>query len=90
MWPKTFSNGGPSWSHINGQWLAWVNPVTGRCTRGSWNQCVYAWVFSSHDPGGAQFLIGDGSVKFLPERMSKRTYKLLHFIHDGNPVEFEN
>jgi hypothetical protein len=34
--------------------------------------------------------MGDGSVKFLSERMSHKTYRLLNYIHDGNPVEFEN
>jgi len=79
--------GGPSWSHINGQNAAWVNPRTGQCTRGAWNRCVFAWVFSSYHPGGAQFVMGDGSVRFLPEMMSKRTFRLMNFIHDGNPVE---
>ena len=81
---------GPSWSHINGQVSSWVDSETGQCTRGTWTRCVFAWVFSSHHPGGAQFVMGDGSVKFLPEKMNQKTFRLVNFIHDGNPVEFEN
>ena len=40
--------------------------------------------------GGAQFVMGDGSVKFLTETMSAKTFRLMNYIHDGNPVEFEN
>ena len=82
--------GGPSWTHINGQVASYLDPQTGQCTRGAWNRCVYAWVFSSHHSGGAQFVMGDGSVKFLSETMSKKTFRLMNFIHDGNTVEFEN
>lgn len=33
--------------------------------------------------------MGDGLVKYLSEQMSARTFRLLNYIHDGNPVEFE-
>ena len=75
--------------HLNGLDSRYLNKTTGRCTRGLWSRCVYAWVFSSYHPGGAQFVFGDGSVKFLSEHMSKRTFRLMNYIHDGNPVEFE-
>ncbi len=51
---------------------------------------MFGWVFSSHHPGGAQFVMGDGSVKFLPETMNHRTFQLLNFIHDGNPVQIRD
>ncbi len=76
--------------HINGVDVRWLDPETGQCTRGLWSRCTYAWVFSSYHPGGCQFVMGDGSVKFLPEGMSKRTFKLLNYIHDGNPVELDD
>jgi prepilin-type N-terminal cleavage/methylation domain-containing protein/prepilin-type processing-associated H-X9-DG protein len=76
--------------HINGLDHRYVNPQTGQCTIGLWSRCVYAWVFSSYHPGGCQFVMGDGSVRFLAENMSERTFRLMNYIHDGYPVEYEN
>ena len=91
VFPKIVKFGGQVVSyHINGMWQGGVNPETGQCTRGSWNRCVWAWVFSSHHPGGAQFVMGDGSVKFLSEKMSHRNFRLMNYISDGQPVEFDN
>ncbi len=47
----------------------------------------YAWVFNSFHPGGAQFGLCDGSVRFLPETMDYTTLCRLAYIADGNPVE---
>ncbi len=41
--------------------------------------------FSFHT-GGAFFLFGDGSVKFLTENININLYSLLHSINDGRPV----
>lgn len=71
--------------HINGQDPRYLD-ANGRCTRGPWNKCVYAWAASSHHPGGAQFCFGDGRVKFLSENMNERTFRLLNYIHDGQPL----
>ena len=46
----------------------------------------YAWVYHSLHPGGAQFVLCDGSVQFLSETMDYRTLVLLAFIHDRQPV----
>ena len=49
---------------------------------------TYAWVFSSMHPGGANFVFGDGSTRFLSETMDYNTWCRLGYIHDGDPVSF--
>lgn len=46
----------------------------------------YAWVFNSSHPGGAQFVMGDGSVRFINEEIDYRLFCLLNYIQDGEPV----
>ena len=46
----------------------------------------YAWVFSSLHPGGANFVFGDGSTRFLSETIDLLTWCRLGYIHDGEPV----
>ena len=43
--------------------------------------------FRSYHPGGAQFLLGDGSVHFLSETIDHWTYQYLGAKADGIPVE---
>jgi prepilin-type processing-associated H-X9-DG protein len=42
--------------------------------------------FGSHHPGGAQFLLGDGSVRFLAETISLTLYQPLATRAAGEPV----
>jgi prepilin-type N-terminal cleavage/methylation domain-containing protein len=42
--------------------------------------------FKSAHAGGAQFLLGDGSVHFVPETIDHRTYQHLGAKSDGNAV----
>lgn len=45
--------------------------------------CRTAWVFGSDHPGGANFVLGDGSVRFLAETLDYLTLCRLAYIHDG-------
>jgi prepilin-type N-terminal cleavage/methylation domain-containing protein len=42
--------------------------------------------FASHHVGGAHFLVGDGTVKFVSENIDLATYRWLSTINDGNVV----
>ena len=46
----------------------------------NWN---YSWGFRSRHPGGAQFLFGDGTVKFLLAQLEHLTYTYMGGRHDG-------
>ncbi len=46
----------------------------------------YAWAFNSQHTGGAQFLLADGSVRFLSENLDYLTFLRLNFIQDGNTL----
>lgn len=43
---------------------------------------TYAWTFGSQHPGGAQFVLCDGAVRFLPEGMDFLTLIGMAYIHD--------
>jgi len=47
---------------------------------------TYAWVFNSQHSGGAQFVLCDGSVRFISENINYLTLMRLAYIHDGEPV----
>jgi prepilin-type processing-associated H-X9-DG protein/prepilin-type N-terminal cleavage/methylation domain-containing protein len=46
----------------------------------------YVGGFSSHHPGGANFLFGDGSVRFLSQRIRTPVYRSLGNRADGNLI----
>lgn len=47
---------------------------------------TYAWVFNSGHVGGAHFLLGDGTVRFLSENMDYLIQCELAFMRDGQVV----
>ncbi|EAQ80817.1 DUF1559 domain-containing protein [Blastopirellula marina] len=47
---------------------------------------IMTQLFGSFHPGGAMFLVGDGSVHFLPETIDLTTYQTLGQISDSAPV----
>jgi prepilin-type processing-associated H-X9-DG protein len=57
---------------------------------GDLSRCIMNWAvtwgFKSNHRGGTQFAMADGSVRFLRETISMRTYQYLGCRHDGQPV----
>ena len=47
---------------------------------------TYAWVFGSGHTGGAQFLLGDGTVRFIGENVDYLILCQLAYIHDATVV----
>ena len=54
-----------------------------RTAPNNWN---YSFGFKSNHSGGANFLFGDGSVRFLRQSIDMRTYQLLGCRNDGLAV----
>ena len=52
-------------------------------SRDNWNT---SWGFKSRHTGGANFVLCDGSVKFVRQTIDMRTYQLLGCRNDGQPV----
>ncbi len=87
-------NGG-WWAFNNGNALAsTIAPINQRsdgnnCSdpinpqNNNWN---ISFGFKSRHSGGANFLMGDGSIRFITESIDRRTYNLLGCRNDGQPV----
>lgn len=75
-----------SWARVAGAW-AFLNN-TQDCGSNTINSlCPADFSFGSQHPGGALFLLGDGSVHFLSETIDAVLYKRLANCRDGNPVQ---
>ena len=63
------------------------NPGAGgsgcQATQNAWNATMG---FKSLHPGGAMFVLCDGSVRFLPQNIDHTTYQMLGDRQDGNAV----
>jgi hypothetical protein len=46
----------------------------------------YAWVFGSFHPGGAQFVLCDGSTRYVSQTIDYINFCRLNYIHDGQPL----
>ncbi len=58
----------------------WDCNTTIPSTARNWN---VSWGFKSKHSGGANFLMGDGTVRFIPQTIDHRTYQLLGCRNDG-------
>jgi prepilin-type N-terminal cleavage/methylation domain-containing protein/prepilin-type processing-associated H-X9-DG protein len=63
-------------------WSCGTCPDPNRCL---WNWSV-TWGFKSNHPGGVNFALVDGSVRFVAETIDHKTYQYLGCRHDGQPV----
>jgi prepilin-type processing-associated H-X9-DG protein len=59
-----------------------THPTCG--ARSNWN---FSWGFRSRHPGGAQFLMGDGAVKFFPQTIDYINYQRLGSKAEGNTAQ---
>ncbi len=86
------------WAHFNALWIATTPPInyptcpedagvaTVPCTgQNSWNT---SQGFKSSHSGGAQVVMGDGSVHFLSENIDYLMYQYLGDRRDKQPVRF--
>lgn len=65
-----------------------INAPAGPCESPAISETKpYAWTWSSEHPGGAQFVFGDGSVRFLGNSMDYRLLMLTNLISDGRPMD---
>ena len=55
-------------------------------TKSNWN---YSWGFRSRHPGGANFLLGDGSVRLIQEDVNHTTFQRLGGRSDGLAVQLD-
>jgi prepilin-type processing-associated H-X9-DG protein len=86
---------GWAWSHSGNGLISTLIPINfDSCTQSddgaldcaSWATWSSALGFKSPHPGGAQFVMGDGSVHFLPEAIDMTTYNRLGGKADGEAV----
>jgi len=66
--------------------LTWKLPVTVALWKNT-NCHASDYSFSSKHPGGAQFVLGDGSVVFLSDAINTTLYAYLAAINDGQAIQ---
>jgi prepilin-type processing-associated H-X9-DG protein len=89
-----------NWFHFNGGVVhsTTIIPINIRTDQNNWcspapiqrHNWSTSWGFKSRHSGGAQFLFGDGHVKFITQTIDHRTYQLLGCRNDQIPVQVPN
>jgi len=84
------------WTHFNGgaSHASTIVPINYRTEKTSWcspaNEVNHnwnvSWGFKSRHTGGTQFVMADGSVRFVQQAINHRTYQLLGCRNDGMPI----
>ena len=65
---------------------ATADPAAGRGACNHWQNWQTSQGFKSRHVGGAQFVLGDGSARFISENIDYLTYQRLGDRRDGQPV----
>jgi prepilin-type N-terminal cleavage/methylation domain-containing protein/prepilin-type processing-associated H-X9-DG protein len=83
-WPIWIGMGGDDEQmRINGRTSA---PINCRCSPTRMASAINDDCAFSYHAGGAQFVLCDGSVKFLSEHMDVQVYGRLHSVNDGEVI----
>ncbi|MBL8816691.1 MAG: DUF1559 domain-containing protein [Planctomyces sp.] len=84
-WPIWIGSGGQSDEaiRINGRFNS---PINARTNFNRMFQAINDDNAFSYHTGGAQFCLGDGSVRFISENVDTRTYDWLHDKRDGQVI----
>lgn len=82
---KNNGNEDSHWAGISEDLNTWDHKVLG-ITFDVLNGTIDPAGFSSQHPGGAVFLRGDGSNRFISETIDRQTYQDLSTINDGRPL----
>jgi prepilin-type processing-associated H-X9-DG protein len=101
MRPKCSWHAADGWMHFNSLWNATSAPMNYPSCPGEpgfdavlTNNFAGKWAieqaFRSRHPGGAHFLMGDGSVHFVGESIDFLTYQRLGDRRDGGAVSVTN
>ncbi len=71
---------------LEGPAAAAADPLVSNPACWQWNNWNYAWGFRSKHPAGANFLMCDGSAKFLPQSINHVLYQRLGGKADGKSL----
>ena len=94
--PKCSYHAQDGWMHTNSLWFATTCPInysncpdepgyaTSHCNAPNAWSCDMG--FKSRHPGGAQFVLADGSVQFLSDAIDYDTYQMMGDRHDGQVI----